>query len=309
MENIFTLKNGSQLILPTIIEGNYANHWKDASFTNEDHHNSYEAISSSSLKVLLDSPYTYLSQVNDRQNGIHKEPTKSMKFGTIAHQMILEPEIFRKNFLIMPDFGDQRKKENKLSKELWMLQCPKEAVVFKDSDEYDNFIGVISAIANHKKAKDIFKEGVSEISGFFKHEKTGLLCRIRPDFMSTRDGLNLFLDLKTARDSSYRGFQRAIWDYRYDIQLALYREGIKQITGSYPEHSGWVVVENKKPFEVAIFTASESTLSIGEMWMDFALERLKKCILSKEFPQRQTQIETMCLPKYAEDEPLPNGEN
>lgn len=305
MESKFTLKNGNQLILPTIIEGSYANHWKDSTFTNEHHHQSFEAISSSGLKEFLDSPYTYLSSVYDRQNGINKKPSRSMKFGTIAHQMILEPEVFRKNFIVMPDFGDQRKKENKLTKELWLMDIPKSAVLFTSQDEYDDFIGVVSAIANHKKARDIFKEGVSEVSGFFKHEKTGILCRIRPDFISTRKDLNLFLDLKTARDSSYRGFQKAIWEYRYDIQLALYREGIKQITGHYPEHSGWVVVENKRPYEVAIYTASESTLSIGEMWLDYAMNRLKKCLETLDFPQRQTKIETMCLPKYAEDEPLP----
>lgn len=306
MESKFTLKNGNQLILPTIIEGAYANHWKDSTFTNEHHHQSFEAISSSGLKTLLDSPFTYLSQLYDRQNGINQKASKSMKFGTIAHQMILEPEVFRSKFIVMPDFGDQRKKENKLAKENWLIDIPKDSVIFKDNDEYDDFVGVISAIANHKKARDIFKEGVSEVSGFFKHEKTGLLCRIRPDFISTRQDLSLFLDLKTARDSSYRGFQRAIWDYRYDMQLAFYREGIKQITGQYPQHSGWVVVENKKPYEVAIYTANESTLSIGEMWVDHALEKLKKCIVSCEFPMRQTQIESMSLPIYAENEPLPN---
>lgn len=305
MENKFTLKDGSQLILPTIIEGNYANHWKDASFTNEDHHNSYEAISSSSLKVLLDSPYSYLSQVNDRQNGIHKEPTKSMKFGTLAHMAVLEPEKFREKFLIAPDFGDQRKKENKLSKELWFLQTPKDAVIFYSQEEYDDFIGVISAIASHPKARNMFKEGVSEVSGFYKDEKTGLLCRFRPDFISTRPDLNLFLDFKTARSSAYREFQNQIWAYRYDIQIVMYREGIKAITGRYPDASAWVVTENKRPYEVAVYEADYKLIEVATEWYHFALALLKKCIVEKNFPQRQREIQKMGLPTYAEMEVIP----
>lgn len=297
------MKDG--IILPSIVGADYVNNW-NSELSNEDYHKTFNAISSSGIKTFLDSPYTYINEVTDRQNGIVKKETASMRFGTIAHLMILEPEKFRQKFIVKPNFGDQRKPENKASKLAWEADVPPDSIVFNDSDEFDDFLGVVEAIANHSKAKDIFKEGITEISGFFRHDKTGLLCRIRPDFISTRKDLSMFLDLKTARSSSYRGFQKAIWEYRYDIQLAMYREGIKAITGSYPQHSGWVVVENKKPYEVAIYTASESTLSIGEMWLNHALDKLKMCIESGNFPQRQTQIEVMSLPKYAEDESLPN---
>lgn len=305
MEHKYQLKNGNQLILPTIIEGNYANHWKPEGFTNEDHHFSYEAISSSGLKDLLISPYTYLRNTIDRQNGIGKKPSRSMKFGTIAHMMILEPELFRKKFQIMPNFGDQRKKENQLEKELWELSLDKDAVVFKDNDEFDDFVGVIEAIASHQKCKNLFKEGVSERSGFYKDPVTGLLCRIRPDFISTREDLNLFLDLKTAKSSAYRKFQADAWTFRYDLQIAMYREGFKEINGYYPDNCLWVVVENKKPYEVAVYEIDFKLIEVSTEWYRFGLDRLSKCIKTMNFPQRQTVIEKMGLPDYALFENVP----
>lgn len=305
MESKFTLKNGNQLILPTIIEGAYANHWKDSTFTNEHHHQSFEAISSSGLKEFLDSPYTYLSSVYDRQNGINKKQNKSMKFGTQAHMMILEPEVFRKKFVIMPNFGDQRKKENQLEKQLWEMSQEKDAVVFKDADEFDDFVGVCEAIANHPKCRNLFKEGISETSGFYKDEKTGLLCRIRPDFISTRADLNLFLDLKTSKSSKFRNFQADVWKYRYDLQIAMYREGFKAINGYYPENCVWVVVENKRPYEVAVYEVDFKLIEVATEWYRFSLDYLAQCIRNLDFPQRQRQIEKMGLPDYALFETIP----
>jgi hypothetical protein len=185
------------------------------------------------------------------------------------------------------------------------METPKDSVIFNTPDDFDDFTGVVNAIANHPKARNIFKEGVAETSGFYKDEKTGLLCRIRPDFISTRKDLNLFLDFKTAKSSAYREFQNQIWSYRYDIQLVMYREGIKAITGSYPDASAWVVVENKKPYEVAVYEADYKLIEVATEWYHFALALLKKCIVEKNFPQRQREIQKMGLPIYAEMEVIP----
>lgn len=290
------LKNRTNVILPSIVGPDYVNHWKDESFTNEQHHNSLESTSSSSLKLMADSPYTYLSSIKDRQNGLVKKESKSMKFGTLCHLAILEPERFKKLFVLSPKF-DLRTKIGKEDKEIFMLELSPGAVVL-DAEEYENLMGVIDAILNHEEARGIFTEGVVERSGFFRDPKTGILCRARHDFISTKEGMSLFVDLKTAKDSSYDGFQKQIFNLRYDIQLAMYREAIKEITGSYPEISGWVVVENKRPYEVAIFVADEAILEVGTRWYGHCLDRLKSCIDSGKFPQRQIENENMVAPDW-----------
>ncbi len=303
MNNDFLLKDGNEVVLPSFVDEDFKPHWKDSTFTNDQHHAHLESTSSSSLKVVIDSPYTYLSGLMDRQNGIEKKPSKSMNFGTIAHLMILEPAEFKRRFIMAPKF-DRRTNVEKAAEQAFLSDLPPDAVIMNE-EEYDDFMGVINAIMQHEKARDIFTEGVTEVSGFYRDPVTGLLIRIRPDFISTRNDLSMFIDLKTARDSSYKGFQRQIGELRYDMQLALYREGIKQITGSYPEICGWTVVENKRPYEVSIFTADNAMIEIGERWCRYALDRLAKCIRDKKFPQRQTMVEDMAPSKYMMDQEIP----
>jgi exodeoxyribonuclease VIII len=303
----FLLKNKTQVILPSIVSEDYKNHWAEEGFTNEQHHSHLESVSSSSLKIIADSPYAYLAGLKDRQNGIIREETKSMAFGTLIHTILLEPEVFRKKMIMSPKF-DLRTTIGKEAKKIFEMETPIDAIVLNEA-EYDNVMGVVDAVINHPTACNIFKEGISERSGFYRDPETGILCRIRPDFMSTANNLSMFIDLKTSKSSEYRAFSNQIWEYRYDLQLAMYKEGIKEITGSYPDISGWVVVTNTRPFEVAIYTFDEIGIQTGKDWYHYCLRRLKKCIQSKNFPQRQIQIETMLLPDYAIAKPIPELEN
>lgn len=300
------LKNGLEVKLPSIVGPEYVNHWKDESFTNEMHHADLTATSSSSLKLITDSPYTYLSSLKDRQNGEFKAPNKSMQFGTLCHLAILEPEVFKKKLVMAPKF-DMRTKIGKEGKMLFDLECPVDAVVLNE-EEYDDLMGVIQAVLNHEEARNIFKEGVTEISGYFRDEKTGILIRIRPDFLSTREDLSMFIDLKTTRDSSYDGFQKQINSLKYHMQLALYRKGIFAITGNMPSICGWTAVENKKPYEVALYTADEAMIEIGDRWCRYALDRLHKCIVEKNFPQRQVSVENMAPSSWMISQEIPRIE-
>jgi hypothetical protein len=295
--NELLLKNGSELVLPKIVGPEFVNHWMPEDFTNEQHHAHLESTSSSSLKTIVNSPYSYLRSLMDKQNGVVSEASPSMKFGTIVHMMLLEPDKFKRHFVMSPKF-DLRKPADRELKKQFLDSLPVNAVTF-DEEEYEDFLGVVNAIANHEKARDIFKEGVTERTGFFRDPVTGILQRFRPDFISTREDLSMFIDLKTAKDSSYNGFQKQMWNLRYDIQLAMYREGIKAVTGSYPQISGWVVVENKAPYEVAIYTVNDEFLERSHAWYRYALDRLAKCINEKYFPQRQKSAENMTLPSYA----------
>ena len=300
------LKNGTNVILPAIVEEDYVNHWKGEDFTNEMHHADLSSTSSSSLKEITVSPYTYLSGLKDKQNGLKREETKPMRFGTLCHMAILEPEKFRKRFVMSPKF-DLRTTKGKEGKAIFDLELPAGAIVMNE-DEYDNLMGVIEAVLNHKEARHIFTEGVTERSGYFRDPITGILQRIRPDFMSTSSDLNMFIDFKTARDSSYRGFQSQIWALRYDLQLAMYREGIKQITGSYPQITGWIAVENTRPNEIAIYPFDKDHLDTAMLWYRYCLDKLAECIKSKNFHQRQVSNESMVLPDYAVRTEIPTLE-
>lgn len=301
------LKNGNDIVLPSIVGPDYVNHWKPEGFTNEEHHSDFTSTSSSKLSLFTVSPYAYLYEIRATQNGRKRKQTKSMKFGTISHLLVLEPAEFRKKLVIQPHFGTS--KIDKEKKALWYLDQPKDAVVFESNEagqkDYERFIGVVEAIANHEIARNIFKEGVSERSGYFRDPKTGILCKIRPDFMSTIADGGLLPDFKTSNSIIYRDFQSSVETYCYYIQMAMYREGYKEITGAYPKASPWVVVENSEPYEVAVYEPDDGMLDVGQSWYRYCLDELFHCMKKQDFPQRQKQAQDMAPPQYLLDRAIP----
>ena len=70
--------------LNTVIDG----------ISNQDYHN-HAAIGSSQCKNLLKSPWHF------EYNRKHpKPPTAAMQFGSLVHQLVLEPEIFEQNYFV-----------------------------------------------------------------------------------------------------------------------------------------------------------------------------------------------------------------
>lgn len=301
------LQNGKDIVFPLITGPEYVNHWKPEGFTNEQHHADFTSISSSKLSLFTVSPYAYLYEIRKLQNGRERKQTKSMRFGTIAHLLVLEPSEFRKKLVIQPHF--ERDAIGKKKKALWYLEQPRDAVIFENNEagqkDYERFIGVVEAIASHPIAKKIFKEGVSERSGYYRDPVTGFVCKFRPDFMSTIADGGLLPDFKTSQSIIERDFQASIVSYNYHIQNAMYREGYKQITGAYPKSSPWVVIENSEPYEVAVYEPDPAMLSVGYDWYRYCLDHLFYCLKNENFPQKQRRAQDIAPPEYLLNRPIP----
>jgi exodeoxyribonuclease VIII len=301
------LKNGKDIVFPSIVGPDYINHWKPEGYTNEEHHSDFTSISSSKLSLFTVSPYAYLYEIRKIQNGRERTQTKSMRFGTISHLLVLEPAEFRKKVIIQPDFSQTN--IDKAKKAKWYLEQPKDAVIFQGNKEgmkdYERFIGVVEAVASHPIASKIFKEGVSERSGYYRDPVTGFVCKFRPDHMSTIADGGLLPDLKTSQSILMRDFQNSIAAYNLHIQMAMYREGYKAITGAYPKSSPWVVIENSEPYEIAVYEPDPAMLSIGYDWYRYCLDNLLHCLKNQNFPQRQQRAQDIAPPDYLMNRPIP----
>jgi hypothetical protein len=305
----FLLKDGSRVKLPRFVREEDKAFWANEDFTNEQHHTSYDAVSSSQLAYILKSPYSFLEHTKRHQNGENAK-TDAMEFGTIAHLMVLEPTEIRRRVVLSPPF-DFRKTEDKKAFDVFKAQQHPDAVIFRQNSKeefpvYERLMGVLNALLSHEKAKDIFKEGIAERTGFFKDERTGLWCRIRPDWMSTAIVGGFLVDFKTCRDSSYNAFRKQSEQLQYPMKLIMYREGYKAINGEYPRVAAWVCVESQFPFEVAVYTIDEALITYAEQRYHYAMDLLAECLERGEFPQRQRSAETMVPSDYAMNEVLPD---
>lgn len=129
------------------------------------------------------------------------------KTGRAMHELLLEPEKFHKNWIIKPD-GKTSTKAGTLT-----------------AEQYRDLKVSIEKIKSDPHFKQIFMYGYPEVSIFWRDERTGVPCRIRPDWL----GLMLLADLKSVADIELAAIYRSIIKYGYARQAAFYIEGVKQI--------------------------------------------------------------------------------
>ncbi len=185
--------------------------------SNDDYHND-DAISNSGVKNLLDCPtkYWWNSPLNP-----NKEPldTKALRIGKLYHCLLLEPEKFQDEFLVLPK-GKMLKsflKERGLEEEdISHLTQVRDG----DIEEADK---AIKEIKNDPFYTGWFDGGYPEVSIFWKDQDSGLMCKCRFDYLNT----TFAVDYKTTQDVT--DIKRTIASYNYNLQSAIYLRGLASL--------------------------------------------------------------------------------
>lgn len=273
---------------PEIVSEDFVSHW-NTSLTNENYHADRSAVSSTSLKLLIEkSPKTFLAS----HNGLLRKESDAFRIGTALHMAILEPKLFQESFVIKPKFSG---KGARTHEDDWYDTLPYGAVVLKQ-EEYNDLQEMINSVLSHQDACNILKNGSAEQSGYFRHQESGIKSRIRPDFLHLQN--MAFLDVKSTTDVRSAEFKKSIWKYRYDLQLAMYAYGIQQITGKPVEYTLILAVEKKAPFECALYLCDEALMAKGLEDYTTAMQRLRQCIDENMFDSYQKKIEPISLPDW-----------
>jgi len=277
----------SELILPDIIEVPFENKWLD--ITTDEYHRDNRAVHSSSLRHVLKSPHAYRHYIMNP-----KKPTNSMRFGRIAHELILEGSKFFDRFVVEPIF-EGKTKDGKVTTSKNALSVQQAEAEWRNSllpgtevitqKDLDKLKWMVDSVTSHSFAKDILKDGVPEAKGVWVDPVTKLRCIFQPDFLSKSvDGLTEF---KTTTDCSWYNFRRSVEDLRYDLQLAFYEEGVFQVTGKRPKHQIWIVTESEPPYETKVHEVHSCYRISGNMDLIKALNDIKHSMKTLNWPQAQ----------------------
>ncbi len=240
-----------------------------------------DAVNYSSLKHLRRSPMYYRYRMDHPQ-----EQTEAMQIGSAAHHAILEPD----------RIGDIA---------IWTggRRYGKEWEAFKDDHAYQMILrqedaayvaGIAAAVHRNETARKYLRRGQSEVVVIW--EAFGRLFKGRLDRWNSEG--NLVLDLKTCRDCRPWTFGAQAHKLGYHIQMAMYVDGVKAVTGIAPSVR-ILAPENKPPFESAVYRVPEDVLDLGRSEYITLLHRLIECETSGLWPP---EIEDECdlqLPAYA----------
>lgn len=280
------------IILPKF---NPAFETKELNITEEQYHGMKEAVHYSSLKHMMKSPHTYMWYM---KNPI--QPTRAMKFGTLAHKAILEGRDFLENYVIEPIFegytksGELTTSPNATSvkqKKYEWYQSLKPNIRVVTKEEYDSLGFMMESLLSHQFIRDVLKDGRPEVRGQWLDEPTGIGCVFAQDFL-TYD-LSLQADVKTCRDSSDISFARDVERQKYYLQDSMYSIGSEKVFCKKPKTRLWIAIENCEPWETRIHYVSEIYQDAGEYEFRKNMTKLKNCITSNSWPQAQTVVEAI----------------
>jgi len=252
--------------------------------TNEQYHSS-EGISRSDLMRFKRSPMHFKHKQSLKE-------TPALIIGELVHTLVLEPHFFNDRYIVNPGF-DRRTKEGKAEHAEFMTASEGKRIV--EANHFTEASKMADAVNNH-----MFKQYLSqgyrvENSIFFRHELTGLQCKVRPDAWLG----DIIIDLKTTADASFRSFQSSAYNYGYYLQAGMIKRALESLNKPIKNFI-FVAVEKEAPYAIGIYKLDDEALEYGANEFDTLMMELQKNIERNEFPDYG--IQTLTIPAWLKTE-------
>ena len=254
--------------------------------SNEAYH-SGPGISKSGLDD-MDPPARYYALHLD-PNRPERAQTASQRVGTLAHCAILEPEEFGKRYAVGPDCS----RATKAWKE-WEASLPAGVEAINPS-EYDAAMWQRESVLKLPGMAEILSAGKAEVSAFWEDPYTGVLCRCRPDFVTTET----LIDLKTVGRGDTYGFSRQAPSLNYHVQDAFYSWGYSVAAGTLTRDFQFLTVETEYPYLAARHRLPNEAKDSGLCIVRRKLDIYAECLRRNEWPGYPGEIQTVTWPAWA----------
>lgn len=182
---------------------------------NEVYHSCKKAISNSMLSAIHESVSNYKRNLTAPVN---EDKLKTFEIGTAVHAIVLEPERFEKEYAVAPNFN-LRTTKGKENLQLWQeANAGKYQISNRDYEQICYMRD--SILADPRMSLWLSMDGKAEAVIIVRDPETGLLLKIRTDWLVETDDVIVCLDLKTTE--TIAKFRKDFFNLRYDVQDAFY---------------------------------------------------------------------------------------
>jgi len=253
-----------------------------------------KAVNSSGLKLVLRSPLHYWEEYLN-PNREKKEISQSLKIGSIVHELLLEQIA---TFEVAPDV-DKRTKIGKAIFEAWKQTADPSKTIISVKD-LKKIEGMTNAFFQHNIAPSVLFpdnaiEQRTEETLMWTHTN-GLECKARLDALVIHPNGVTVVDIKTCMNASEDEFSRAMFNNRYYMQAAFYREAVYNCLPEHLQGHGknlnyiFICIENSPPYAVVCYPLAEWCMDAGDdEWM-LAMDIYSKCLKTNSWPGYETNL-------------------
>lgn len=250
-------------------------------------------VSNSLLSDLAKSPF-HCWALNFAPNRPERTETASMKAGTLAHCLILEPDTVTERYVVQPLDLDPRTKAGKE----WTAAQSRVIVTGEQMKTAEEQRAAVMAVP--ELASILTMPGVAESSVFWTDQETGLSCMCRPDWLV--DGPEVIcLDLKTSADAMPDGFGKSCASFGYHRQAAHYSNGLRA-NGLEVDLFVFAVVSSAYPFIAAPYVLDADSYAQGEEEIAELMTLFKQCKDTEKWPAFGDGYQVASLPRWARRE-------
>lgn len=251
----------------------------------------WPAISNSGLGHLSRSPAHYKAYLDEPP-----ADTKAFQFGRAVHSAILEPDVFKDQYVCAPPL-DRR---TKAGKEAWAVLVEERGAenILAESD-YLTCLKMRASVWKRKAATGLLGgDGNCEVSAIFVDDTTGVTCKVRADRISPKLAGGTIVDLKTTTDASLLNFEKSIFNFGYHRQGAFYLAGF-YAAGIDVQHFSIIAVEKTPPYEVGVYRLTEGAIEAGMEQVNRLMSIYAECKEKDEWPGYPDKVKDIALPAWA----------
>lgn len=267
------------------------------SISNADYHSDTSRISKSGLDLIARSPLHYWHKYLNPDRKAEPE-RQAFVVGTATHSAILEPESFAVEYCA----GIKVDKRTNAGKDAWAnFEAVNTGKIILEPELYDSLHAMRAAVFANPAAAQMLAAGVAERTLHFTHAPTGVLCKVRPDWIAERPAYTLVVDVKTTEDASPAAFAKSIANYRYDVAQAFYSDGFTYAGHTKPVRFAFIAVEKSPPYAVACYYLPDEDVAIGREKYTENLQAFAACKAAGVWTSYgdATKVNRISLPTWA----------
>jgi len=250
--------------------------------SNDDYH-ARDEISSSMLKLLDEKTPAHVK-------GAEAKKGAALDRGTAYHTGLLEPHNYETTLMRGP--ADRRGKKWADAQE----KADADGKILLVEGDFDDGLRIRDAVHGQPHIANLLQKNNRQIEYSAFAELDGVRQRTRPDVYLPDD--EIMIDPKSTQSASYDDFQRAIVNYRYHIQAAMYPYVWEGAGGGKVREFLFLAIETKPPFAAALFELDHECFDEGWTAYRNAVELYKECVATDTWPGYPTETQTMALPRW-----------